>query len=67
MARVDDNWQDYYINDVYTSFSSLAAQVKNSPYPNSRCGKVRRAPTLSEYEQDDTYYYGDDTHFEDRR
>jgi hypothetical protein len=36
-------------------------------YPNSRCGKVKRAPTLSEYEDDDTDYYSrDDSHYEER-
>lgn len=66
MARVEDNYEEYFVDDGYTSFSSLALSVKQTSYPG-RSGKVKRAPTLSEYEQDDTYYYGDDSHFEDRQ
>lgn len=61
-----ENYEEYFIDGGYTSFGSLARSVKETSYPG-RCGKVKRAPTISEYEQDDTYYYGDDTHFEDRR
>lgn len=68
MAKVADttDWQDFYSTD-YVSYSSLARSVKDTSYPG-RCGKVKRAPTLSELEGDDTSYYSsDEAHHEDRK
>ena len=59
MAKLKIDWLDGYM--------SSSQIVKENPHPG-RCGKVKRAPTLSELEGDDTDYYSpDDTHFEDRR
>lgn len=54
-------------SDGYASMSSVIRNIKKSSFP-ARCGKVKRAPTLSELEGDDNSYYStDDTHYEDRR
>lgn len=66
-SRVPDDWRNFYSNDAYVSSSSLARRIKDTSYPG-RCGKVKRAPTLSELEEDDVdYYLTDDVYYEERK
>lgn len=66
MDKIND-WYDFYSNDDYMSSSSLARRIKDTSYPG-RCGKVKRAPTLSELEGDETgYYSSDEAHYEEQR
>ncbi len=56
-----------YAFDPYgASMSKVLRETGRVGYP-ARCGKVKRAPTLSEYEEDDNDYYSrDDSHYEEK-